>query len=303
MKKFVLDHFQSVYCDSAVCRRHVQEGDLLIQLATGQKIAVIVVNRPLRLDRIRARYESNTAQSIHTLYLLDQAMLPSDHGEIEAPAWMLALHNLTNGRIYAYQGEERSVTIRPLHLGWKWRSKLRVAQYGEAVDVENLTLRNTEATVGATTDTYATADFNEGVFWKKQEPRGAEQNYYSWRTWRYSERSARQQQEQTTYDQETWEPWEEFNRRYGSAGHYTEYTDSYHQRQAPPRTSATSSDRTHYITLGVSMGASLDEIKQAYRRKARENHPDLHPEQREKYTAKMADINAAFEAISKKFRR
>jgi curved DNA-binding protein CbpA len=41
-------------------------------------------------------------------------------------------------------------------------------------------------------------------------------------------------------------------------------------------------------------------VKQAYRRKAREYHPDMHPNEKEKYTAKMADINAAFEAIVKK---
>ncbi len=41
-------------------------------------------------------------------------------------------------------------------------------------------------------------------------------------------------------------------------------------------------------------------MKQAYRRKAREYHPDLHPDAKEKYTAKMADINAAFAAIIKR---
>jgi molecular chaperone DnaJ len=54
--------------------------------------------------------------------------------------------------------------------------------------------------------------------------------------------------------------------------------------------------------LGVHHTASTDEVKQAYRRKARENHPDLHPTEREKYNLRMAEINEAFEAISRERR-
>ena len=35
--------------------------------------------------------------------------------------------------------------------------------------------------------------------------------------------------------------------------------------------------RDYYEVLGISKGASAEEIKKAYRRLAKENHPDLHP--------------------------
>jgi molecular chaperone DnaJ len=58
----------------------------------------------------------------------------------------------------------------------------------------------------------------------------------------------------------------------------------------------------HFATLGLSVTATYDEVKRAYRLKARENHPDLHPRDKEKYTLRMAEINAAFEAISKRLK-
>jgi hypothetical protein len=212
---------------------------------------------------------------------------------------MLEIHNLTNKRLYSYWLDGREVTIRPLHFGWKWGSDLRSVQYGAAVDTSQLMPHRIEANVGNITGIYATAEFNEGTFWKKQDTRGSDYNYYSWRNFRYSERPRQEQYN----DNPDWEPWEEFNQKYDTNDAYEAYEQSRRQRQAPPKIRRVNSDQVHYATLGVAVGASLDEIKQAYRSKARQYHPDLHPEQREHYNAKMADINAAFEALSKKLSR
>jgi hypothetical protein len=298
LKQFVLDHFQSVYCGT--CRLNTDEGDLLIELHTGQKVAVTVINRGVRFGEVEALYEKNTERDIHTLFVVDQRMIPPDQSEVEPPAWMLAIHNLTNGRIYSYTCDGRAVSIRPLHFGWKWGSKTRPVQYGNVVDTAKLSPHRFETMVGVDTGVYATVNFGEGAFWKKQDPRGGQYTYYSWRTWRYSEHSQKQQTDHTA-DAE-WESWEEFNRNYESDEHYNYYEEQRRQ-QTPPRSGRQTSDRLHYMTLGVPVGASLDEVKQAYRRKAREYHPDLHPDQRDLYTTKMADINAAYEALSKKLSR
>lgn len=50
----------------------------------------------------------------------------------------------------------------------------------------------------------------------------------------------------------------------------------------------------HYETLGVEREASQEEIKKAYRKLAREHHPDVSPESEELFK----DISAAYETLS-----
>lgn len=51
-----------------------------------------------------------------------------------------------------------------------------------------------------------------------------------------------------------------------------------------------------FQVLGVAPGASEDEIKQAYRRLAKQYHPDLHPGD-QNAARKMNEINEAYDAI------
>ena len=60
--------------------------------------------------------------------------------------------------------------------------------------------------------------------------------------------------------------------------------------------------RDYYEVLGVSKGASEDEIKKAYRKLAKQYHPDLHPGDQQA-EAKFKEVNEAYEVLSDKDKR
>ena len=55
--------------------------------------------------------------------------------------------------------------------------------------------------------------------------------------------------------------------------------------------------RDYYEVLGVSKGASDDEIKKAFRKLAKQYHPDLHPDDKDT-EAKFKEVNEAYEVLS-----
>ncbi|MCX5795552.1 MAG: J domain-containing protein [Elusimicrobia bacterium] len=57
--------------------------------------------------------------------------------------------------------------------------------------------------------------------------------------------------------------------------------------------------RDYYAVLGVKKDASAGDIKHAYRRLAKQHHPDLHPEQdKAAASMKFKEINEAYEVLS-----
>ena len=65
------------------------------------------------------------------------------------------------------------------------------------------------------------------------------------------------------------------------------------------------SKRDYYDILGVEKNSSDEELKKAYRKMARQHHPDLHPgdAQKKEAEAKFKEINEAYETLSDQEKR
>ena len=59
----------------------------------------------------------------------------------------------------------------------------------------------------------------------------------------------------------------------------------------------------YYELLGVNKNATDDEIKSAFRKLAKQYHPDLHTGDKEEAEAKFKKINEAYEVLSDKEKR
>jgi DnaJ-class molecular chaperone len=82
---------------------------------------------------------------------------------------------------------------------------------------------------------------------------------------------------------------------YGSAW---DWKKSFYKRMSKEEAEEELDSDDPYDILGIKRGATLKEIKSAFRRLAKIWHPDLNPDRIEEATNKMRKINAAYSLLT-----
>ena len=87
---------------------------------------------------------------------------------------------------------------------------------------------------------------------------------------------------------------------------YIRFDQQQRQRQVPPQRPEAQKPQLHpCAVLGIPCRSPLTQVRSAYRRLAKANHPDLGPtdaSEREKRTRRMAELNTAYAMLTPKER-
>ncbi|MFN8377943.1 MAG: J domain-containing protein [Anaerolineae bacterium] len=233
-----------------------READFVARTWSATVTHVILLNELVKPRHIRRIIGENSRVGIGTLFLLHEALVPPDSLKVEPPETLLALHALHRDKVYTYAEHDTGLRIGQVHFRSYGRMHEYEMWYGPAVAVQNLPcFRVWVKTPASVKGDWLMATFGSEAFWKHAD-------------YTMGRDAMRRQQRGGFTHRAAWSDAE------WNGGTFVE-------DEAPPtRTNlgpATRLNRldTCYAQLGLRAGVSSEEVKSAYRRLARELHPDV----------------------------
>lgn len=229
---------------------------------------------------IKRLVSENTRVGVGTLCLIDADIVPADGDRLTPDDMLTACHALFKDKLYTYRMEGATPKIGQVHFKAFGRGDEREVWYGPDLDIRNLPCyRVTVPAPSTIKGDWLIAGFGTSAFWKTADYTAG--------------RDAFRQQQRTGYTRRaTW----------GASGwpgeNYAEYdranAEAERERMGVPV--ETRLDAC-YRQLGVGRGASYDEVKAAFRKLARELHPDVSTLPKPEAEARFRTINEAYSYI------
>ncbi len=250
-----------------------QNAYLTVNTWTGTVMHVHLLDEPARARHLKRILSESTRVGIGTLFILDAALLPQDGETIDPDEGLQALHALFRDKIYTYRQTPDGMKIGQVHFKLFGRGSELEAWYGPDVSIKHLPcyrvwVKQPQAIRGD----WLVANFGSEAFWKqadyaagrdafrKQQARaGGNTQYYTWSNSSWTET-----------------PGQGF--------------------RTPAEKPESELDRC-YELLGLKRGASDEEVKTAFRKLAREFHPDVSKLPKEEAEARFKKLYAAYRFI------
>ncbi|MDX1994153.1 MAG: J domain-containing protein [bacterium] len=247
------------------------EPDLIVHTWNGVKVNIYLLNQPMKAGRMRRLLHDATIIGTGTVFIVSAHLLPKDNTRVMLDEWLQAVHTLTGERIYGYQlgkdGPELiQVHFEPVNGVNAWE-----VQYGPSVHIARMRFYRLSTKLRAIKGDWLIADFDNACFWKDND----------YRTHREQMVRDRRRSGQTT-----WQQWSGFET----------WKNSYNGGINPPGAMKTHLDAC-YEALGLKSDADREMVKAAFRRLAREVHPDVSDLPKDEAEARFKVLTDAYEYI------
>lgn len=251
---------------------------LIVQTWSSSVIKVYILEHEPRTRAIRKIVSENTRVGIGTLFLLSADFVPPDGERCvpDEPLWVL--HTLFRDKIYTYRYENLEPKIGQVHFKGYGRSDEVEVWYGPDIEIRSLpAARVTVKPPSPIKGEWLMANFGSPAFWKTADYTAGRDAFRRFQREGYTQRAE--------WSNASWE-------QTGGRGR-TEYADSARPAAAAAQTRL---DKC-YSQLGVQQDASFDEIKAAFRRLARELHPDVSTLPKTEAETRFKTLNEAYAYI------
>jgi hypothetical protein len=248
--------------------------DILIRTWMGMSVKVYFLDGVPNLRALRRELQENTRAYSGSMFVALHTLMPPDKERLVPDDWMSALHALNSGRIYTYK--PGATGLQQVHFAYLADGVEREAWYGGAVNFEKLRVTKVSPNVRAVKGNWMMADFGQNPYWTNRNFRTQRLNERYWK--------ARRRAGEFVWGQ------------YDMGGHPGGPTN-----EALNQAHVSQLERS-YVMLGLELSASRDEVKAAYRRLAREYHPDTSALDTDEAQTHFHEITAAYEYIKTKRR-
>lgn len=280
IKRWLCDQFTAL--DSVRGCVLDREADVVVYTWGGTIIHVHLLETLWKARQIKKVAGDNSRVGIGTLFLVNAKLVPRDGEKIEPDEGLLALHGFFKDKIYTFRVEAGVPRIGQVHFKSFGRSDEREVWYGPDIEIRSLPCyRVWVKAPNSIKGEWLVANFGSDAFWKHADYTAGRDAF-------------RRAQRQGYTRESTWS-----NASWNDGAGYGYQTDD----ESPPSSAnghAPTKDTKlvrSYAQLGVTQGATSDEVKTAFRKLARELHPDVSTLPKDEAERRFKTLNEAYTYI------